>query len=48
MVADYSMSGTHYCFNTASGMDCMQSIKRAKDDLFVLRFNTASGMDCMQ
>ena len=35
-------------FNTASGMDCMQSIMDSMIDLLLLRFNTASGMDCMQ
>ena len=35
-------------FNTASGMDCMQSIMQGKYAAIILCFNTASGMDCMQ
>ena len=36
------------CFNTASGMDCMQYGANLWDALGAGRFNTASGMDCMQ
>ena len=36
------------CFNTASGMDCMQFANILNNDLRCDRFNTASGMDCMQ
>ena len=36
------------CFNTASGMDCMQSSGCASESRTLRRFNTASGMDCMQ
>ena len=44
----FCKSQTLCCFNTASGMDCMQS-----DGCFCFSerrksFNTASGMDCMQ
>ena len=35
-------------FNTASGMDCMQSVQPSINMLKKHRFNTASGMDCMQ
>ena len=35
------------CFNTASGMDCMQCCG-PENSLQGVRFNTASGMDCMQ
>ena len=36
------------CFNTASGMDCMQLHKDALTIVRGVSFNTASGMDCMQ
>ena len=36
------------CFNTASGMDCMQYLDRQAMFLIEHCFNTASGMDCMQ
>ena len=36
------------CFNTASGMDCMQCRRGHAKSLFWIGFNTASGMDCMQ
>ena len=35
-------------FNTASGMDCMQSASNSGLITMMFRFNTASGMDCMQ
>ena len=35
-------------FNTASGMDCMQSEEHAGCGKSAACFNTASGMDCMQ
>ena len=35
-------------FNTASGMDCMQSRAVAAFEDKIGSFNTASGMDCMQ
>ena len=37
-----------YCFNTASGMDCMQFAWQRSAFRRVVGFNTASGMDCMQ
>ena len=36
------------CFNTASGMDCMQYRFTLNSLICFLSFNTASGMDCMQ
>ena len=36
------------CFNTASGMDCMQLAIERNDLRTSPCFNTASGMDCMQ
>ena len=36
------------CFNTASGMDCMQFARTMVQDRRAFGFNTASGMDCMQ
>ena len=39
---------SHICFNTASGMDCMQSPRRTTSMCMKGSFNTASGMDCMQ
>ena len=36
------------CFNTASGMDCMQLEICRPRDYSSRCFNTASGMDCMQ
>ena len=36
------------CFNTASGMDCMQFGEARWCSAFHGGFNTASGMDCMQ
>ena len=36
------------CFNTASGMDCMQFKVVYLRGFEGHRFNTASGMDCMQ
>ena len=36
------------CFNTASGMDCMQLKMVQTIILSMYCFNTASGMDCMQ
>ena len=42
------MPDTGYCFNTASGMDCMQLFSQPQVAPFLRRFNTASGMDCMQ
>ena len=35
-------------FNTASGMDCMQSFVQGTGESPESGFNTASGMDCMQ
>ena len=35
-------------FNTASGMDCMQSKDLMIVSARMSSFNTASGMDCMQ
>ena len=36
------------CFNTASGMDCMQCAQLNAKLMSSKGFNTASGMDCMQ
>ena len=36
------------CFNTASGMDCMQYRLSVVCTFLSDGFNTASGMDCMQ
>ena len=36
------------CFNTASGMDCMQCPLSNSAARRFKSFNTASGMDCMQ
>ena len=36
------------CFNTASGMDCMQCFRASFRCTRRSSFNTASGMDCMQ
>ena len=36
------------CFNTASGMDCMQYHGIGRRMFWASGFNTASGMDCMQ
>ena len=46
--ADMLMINTIIGFNTASGMDCMQSKERNVPVIDVKSFNTASGMDCMQ
>ena len=43
-----SLASSSLCFNTASGMDCMQSRPSSQDSRRVTCFNTASGMDCMQ
>ena len=48
IISLYCSSVTRFRFNTASGMDCMQSIRSAPPKGDMLRFNTASGMDCMQ
>ena len=44
---NFLVSQAFPCFNTASGMDCMQS-RTPLSPPFMQGFNTASGMDCMQ
>ena len=44
----YRRRSQKFCFNTASGMDCMQLSMNSTAVDVMARFNTASGMDCMQ
>ena len=44
----YAFGFSRHCFNTASGMDCMQLVRNDFAEHSEHSFNTASGMDCMQ
>ena len=47
-IRSWSVRAIRPSFNTASGMDCMQFVRRYVLTGKLTGFNTASGMDCMQ